>query len=580
MDYACYPLFDDQNAPTPSIRWLLRNAHVCKAFLEPSLAALYRCPPLPQQEKPHLLLAALSQLSSGLINYNVKVKRLELEVRSALTYTATGYGPFDLGRLIQQLPQLAEIDVWSVYDSPNHRRTTPPVKHWTYPDSMFDALISGQNRLKSFHWNSRLIGKAAEATKMYTRIYEIHTSTPFQTIRELTLTNFLGDSERIKKLFDPAPTSSKTPTAAQINIEAAREEQRQAMRIEDDLLAKAISALPNLTMLDLQQCSVVSGEWLALLPTTLTSLGISECERIDSDGLQAFLLSHGAHLKKLVLNHNPALSISFLSTLKATCPHLEAFEMDLTYYSKLIAIGAREPEYESLLLPEERPTWPSTLQSIVMLHLRQWTGSAAESFFGSLIDSSEDLPDLRHLELVVSLSISWRDRATFRDQWIDKIDRVFKRKSAQPNPHWMSIRGFREWKSRRTLSHVEVPISPTFPNLPILPTPQPSESGTKRRLRPRKSLSDDEDQTDVAPSTSLREMVIHSPEKHVQGMCDVVDIRIDNLRPTENQWHESDFLDSEVSGDEDYDEARGEVDDDVLFARGSKGKKRRGYYAW
>ena len=39
----------------------------------------------------------------------------------------------------------------------------------------------------------------------------------------------------------------------------------------------------------------------------------------------------------------------------------------------------------------------------------------------------------------------------------------------------------------------------------------------------------------------------------VQGMCEVVEVRIDNLRPTETQVTEADFLDEERSGDEDWD---------------------------
>jgi hypothetical protein len=35
-------------------------------------------------------------------------------------------------------------------------------------------------------------------------------------------------------------------------------------------------------------------------------------------------------------------------------------------------------------------------------------------------------------------------------------------------------------------------------------------------------------------------------------MCDVVVIRIDNQRPRETQYNEGDFLDDEVSGDEDW----------------------------
>jgi hypothetical protein len=40
----------------------------------------------------------------------------------------------------------------------------------------------------------------------------------------------------------------------------------------------------------------------------------------------------------------------------------------------------------------------------------------------------------------------------------------------------------------------------------------------------------------------------------VQGLCQVVDVRIDNQRPREELFSERDFLDSERSGDEDWTE--------------------------
>jgi len=584
MTYASYPLFDEHNLPSSSIAWLLKTALICKAFLEPALAALYKCPPLPHAVKPHLLLAALSRPPSDTtISYNVKVKRLELEVRSTLAYSAgTGYGALDPGSLIQHLPKLSEIDIWSVYDSRRHRHSIYPAKQWTYPDSLFTTLSAGEQRLKSFHWNSRLLGIVEdEPRNAYIWMQGIHSSTPFQSLRRLTLTNFFGDSETRKLLLGPAITPVKAPSATQISREEARQEWRQATKQEDEILARAISALPRLMLLDLQRCSIVDGEWLLLLPNTLTSLSISECERLDSAGLQTFLMSHGSHLKTLILNHNPAMSISFLTTLESTCPQLEIFVMDLTYYSKHRGTGAREPEYENLLLPEEQPTWPSTLQSIEMLHLRQWTSSAAESFFRSLIGSAETLPSLRRLTLVVSINISWRDRATFRDQWVEKIDRVFLRKSAPPNPHWMSLRGFREWKAKQNaetvLSHSDMTLAVDCASPPS--EPQQSDSGNKRRLRPRKTSDPEVLATIVGPSVSLRDAVMQTLENFVQGMCDIVDIRIDNLRPTENQWHENDFLDSEVSGDDDWDEAKGDADDEVLYQRKSK-NGRKGGYAW
>jgi hypothetical protein len=40
----------------------------------------------------------------------------------------------------------------------------------------------------------------------------------------------------------------------------------------------------------------------------------------------------------------------------------------------------------------------------------------------------------------------------------------------------------------------------------------------------------------------------------VQGLCHVVEVAIDNQRPRENMFSERDFLDTERSGDEDWNE--------------------------
>lgn len=52
-------------------------------------------------------------------------------------------------------------------------------------------------------------------------------------------------------------------------------------------------------------------------------------------------------------------------------------------------------------------------------------------------------------------------------------------------------------------------------------------------------------------------------KEFVQGMCDLVLVRIDNLRPSETQFREADFLDSEPDGDADWD---GNDDDDAGYA--------------
>ncbi|KAF7890509.1 hypothetical protein EAF00_008824 [Botryotinia globosa] len=51
----------------------------------------------------------------------------------------------------------------------------------------------------------------------------------------------------------------------------------------------------------------------------------------------------------------------------------------------------------------------------------------------------------------------------------------------------------------------------------------------------------------------------------IQGMCEVVNVRIDNLRPAETQFGEADFLDSEPEGDDDWDGDDGFVEEGVAW---------------
>ncbi|CAG8952134.1 hypothetical protein HYFRA_00000872 [Hymenoscyphus fraxineus] len=53
------------------------------------------------------------------------------------------------------------------------------------------------------------------------------------------------------------------------------------------------------------------------------------------------------------------------------------------------------------------------------------------------------------------------------------------------------------------------------------------------------------------------------PAQVIQGKCEVVEVRIDNLRPTERQVTEADFLDEEASGDDDW---NGEDPDEEAYA--------------
>jgi hypothetical protein len=92
------------------------------------------------------------------------------------------------------------------------------------------------------------------------------------------------------------------------------------------------------------------------------------------------------------------------------------------------------------------------------------------------------------------------------------------------------------------------------------PPAPPAEAKTRgRRKRGRR----DSDAISVASDDNTKEVEEWriTPERFIQGMCTVVDVRIDNQRPREEQFNESHFLDSEASGDEEWTEGA-EVNED------------------
>lgn len=307
------------------------------------------------------------------------------------------------------------------------------------------------------------------------------------------------------------------------------------------------------------------------------------------------------NLKELILNHNPFLDLAFLTSLSSLCPKLEVLKMDLYDHRENYYRHFGEPKYEQLLLDDEVPTWPTTLRVIELVHLQKWVGGSAQNLFRSLVESAETLLDLRTLILQAHINISWRDRAAFRDQWIERLQRVYLRRDGDPDPRMASLKTWRMWKisqepavprpNGQLLSHVA--ITPRKPSGEVVlegGLPSDSEGGNARRskrisdqiLFPKAAIPAQEPEpvrpkgkgrrkrgrreSDAISVTSRNEDGDaqdwrNTPEKFIQGLCSVVDIRIDNQRPREEQFNERDFLDSEASGDEDWTEGAEAADD-------------------
>lgn len=403
-----------------------------------------------------------------------------------------------------------------------------------------------------------------------------HLAPAMQSLQHLEIANFSNEAK-----------SSSTPSILQPS--------------DEQELAQAIGALPKLRSLSVESSELLTSEFFQRLPSSLHRLRIANCATLDSDMLYTYLSGEAGscQLRELVLDHNPRLDLAFLPTLKMTCPHLQVLKMDLHYYSTHFNVDDAAPQYDYLLGSDEVPTWPTTLRTLELVHLQNWSThpDAARNLYRSLVDSAKDLPDLRRLILHAHINISWRDRAAFRDQWIERLLRVYQRYPTPPDPRLASFKAWRIWQQSQKPAYQPV----TGDGIPD----ETSQAGGRRlshvRITPRKSEAAtlDTDTSDSEPlskrrSTRIAEQVPtppqeaeqtapqplrkrgrkgsdaisiasdreeatkgdwrNVPEKYIQGLCDVVDIRIDNQRPREEQYNESHFLDSEVSGDEEWTE--------------------------
>jgi hypothetical protein len=537
--------------------------------------------------------------------YRPKVESLHIEVNQVAAYSlGSGYGHLDLHGLIKDLPRLAALEFYHQKDMSPYRTLDETIK-WTYPDSIFEALeyidpnadaAKGDKttvcKLKSWRWSSRLAGKKWPINKLR----EVHLKPSFSSLRKIAFVNY------------------QVPCLKKDEVDPKHE----------NILANSLKALPELEHLIFESSTLVNVKLLPLLPTNLRNLELINCWEVIADDLAEFLLTHGRQLRVLTLNHCQSLSLAFLPTLGEACPNLQVLRMNLTYFNLHATYHDSEPQYEQLLLPDQIPIWPSTLQTIELIQLRKWETPAAEMFFQSLLDSASNLPDLRRLTIQAILNIGWRDRASFRDKWVGSLARVFKRVSEPPVEH-ISVRRRMDQltlsaSKKKESTEAETAIAEEKPkSLRSKPASTPSSSSvspqvnsagspaTRRSTRIRQPQpgkyaepSDSEAETSVKTEVRIsareasrrskfeRELSIlkttagiHTPDltsspkpsedssdddkplistkgkgkakEVLQGMCEVVEVRIDNLRPTENQVTERDFLDEEPSGDEDWD---------------------------
>ncbi|KAI1813367.1 hypothetical protein GGS20DRAFT_553900 [Poronia punctata] len=580
-----------------AVHTLISGARTCRVLLEPALAGLYKCPPFqrPYLNKPshvsfmHFVNVLALPPSETMVTYRPKVETLRIDVDAFLSRKVNG-AHLTLQKVLSNLPRLSSLELFHPADDPPYRDLKANLRWRVSERDLLGALMpspttdrSTEGRiqkvgLRSWRWNSRLVPDTLSLERLPT----IHSLPSFRGLRKVAFINY------------QLPSLTQFPARARESQEA-QDQDAQAVAH----LAASISALPDLQHLIIESSALANGSLLERLPKGLSHLELVNCWEITSEDMSAFLKSHGHSLVHLTLKHCQSLSLGFLPVLGTSCRNLAHLEVVLSYYRHHAAYADNKPEYARLLEEDQVPTWPSSLQSIELINMRNWTRGAAEMFFSSLTQNAKALPNLRRLEFKVILNIEWRQRQELRRSLADKMTRTFKRKWRPP-------------REQAALHHARE-ATPTSPDIIDFHTPvrrrssrimdqsttlvsSTNKAGSSQRGRgsgsgnwakdldfplgqntkPVRCVSakfdaDDEDssedelamcdtpprrkqsRTTAAKNTGLQVEFIH-------GLCDVVDIQIDNQRPAERQFEMDDFVDSVEVTDPEWNSENDDMD--------------------
>jgi len=526
LQYASYPFYRDASHDTGSIGWLIGCAALSKSFHDASVATLLYSPPLFPADRAHGLQKLLDKPQETLwTNYRNKIKRLDIEVRSLLIKKSG----IDLIQLIKQTPLLTALHLYHNYDRVGAVGWAQPAastgRAYSYPQELFQALDENAIRLKQWSWN----GRFPDTKSVLDQMNRMHSRDCLKGLTSLSISN-LAAPGKVKEDEKGMP---------------------------EDLLTTALKMLPELQDLEFQSCSIINNAVLKSMPSQLRQLLITNCGNFNSVDLLSYLTDHGHDLEELILNGNQALDLWFAGSLESLCPRLRVFKMDLTY-SDPSSFHDVDPHYEAVFADGVFPTWPRALQTIEVENLRNLDAEDAERFLGSLIAIAPELKDLRKLCIRILLQHDgWRERAQLRQTWMPKLEEIFLRQ-APPPAHFIPLALLpppfpaMTTSSRPSTSHSNSSSSfTTDDSTAATPNKRKSARIAKRELdglaneafeRTKSSRKGKDIAFDKAPGIEgLR-----------QGMCSEVVLHIDGQRPADEQFKEADFLDDELSGDEDW----------------------------
>lgn len=556
---------DESGADAVNTHWLLQAATSCKLLSEPALTAIYRHPAIWHASKAKRLVSLLEcSPADTLFNYRRKIEYLHLNIRIVSQAVAS--------QLIRPLTRLKELIFFNPAEQPPYRELDAHVR-WNYSEDIFLALQSPPAEdpealsllpiaLRSWEWSGSLLGGYVSDFKDISRIHQMSS---FAHLTRLSFTNFQVPSLRLTgpALNDP-----------QANMQTSAEDDKVI-----DAIGDAIAQLQSLEHLVFESSTIMTSRLLSLLPAHLAHLELINCWEIDAENLAMFLITHGSSLRTLALMHNQSLDLTFLTILAEACPSLQELRMNMSYYRHHDSLNDADPMYDFALLPDQIPTWPSSIRVIDIEHIRNWSIESVYTFIHSLVDNAASLPNLRELMIKTALDIPWQTRAKLRHKLRHMLERVFLREDEDPRdaaaPEQTSSTHdpARPRKRKRSRS----PRSPVRRSNRIeahvrgsLRRPRRDNTSQRHGLgRPlyREPDTDEDEFDDTELSDAETQQSSSSdpqPELAVQGLCHTVDIVIDNQKTREFPYSMDDFLsDGEESSGVEWD---GDDDDDHDFS--------------
>jgi hypothetical protein len=565
-------------------------------------------------DKAHMLVDLLKADPAQLkFKYRQKVESLRIDVGQVAAYSLPGSGHLDLFSLIKDLPRLKALEFYHQKDMSPYRNLEDTIK-WVYPESVFDALeyvdpnadpLRGDKtnvcRLESWRWSSRLAGKKYPLESLL----EIHLKPSFIGLQKIAFVNYQLPQVR-KGEEDPPKHEEILGNALSVLTNLKHLIFESSTLVNAKLLPLLPKSLHNLELIncwdfhadDFAEFLLSHGSELRCLTLNhnlslnlsfLPTLGIA-CPRLENlhmnlayFNMHSFYHDSEPNFDKLILATEIPTWPSSLQTLELTQLRkwdTEAFEM---FFKSLLDSAPNLPDLRKL-----------TIQAILNIGWRdrasfrdKWIGSLEHVFKRVSSPPKSDISSLVFRSTLANVISAPKKNNKIDDHEQEIV--AEKRKplrsssgSAVPPPSAFSVviappKSTEPTRSRRstrkstrqsqTGKYAESRDNSGDEGADFDPDSQKSARHQARQTRVSRELTILKQTAglhglDLPESPPQTESDDDSPllfkngkgkaKEIIQGMCEVVDIRIDNLRPRETMVTEADFLDEEQSGDEDW----------------------------